>query len=253
MRTDWIKDHTVAVWVTGVGIIVLTAITSAINYLWPPDPDHPMGPHFLSFLAHLAPWLRLTEFAGVGLFCAMIAFYYGSRKSSPPTTRATASSDFGEIFDLHPTSLDQRVTDPSKHIYNTAKLRLYLTNKSAKGVQISAPKWLMNANEISVQCGASPFPGVPYQQGMLDFGYFYQLEEYLGSWKDEKWKRRPDGEDDELKTITVAPGYTFRIWIALNPCVPHSELEKRRKTRRLGTLILPISIGDQATDWNVPL
>ena len=83
--------------------------------------------------------------------------------------------------------------------------------------------------------------------------YRYQLEELRGSWKQDKWKRKPNGDPDEQPTITVMPGETFRIWVGLNPCVPYSDLEKRRKTNRLGILVLPLLINGQTSDFELPV
>jgi len=70
------------------------------------------------------------------------------------------------------------------------------------------------------------------------------MEEYLGSWKKDKWQM--NGKDhDERKDILVQPGWTFRIWIGLNPCVPQNILRDRLKVNQLGTLILPLTLGDQ--------
>lgn len=249
-KTHWSKGHTFAIWVTGGGIIVLTWIA----YWWPSDPAHPMGPHYLSVLAGFAHRWLFLEIPLVGILGAIFGGNFVKRKGSTASIGAsTPTSGQIELFEFHSAILDQRVTDPSRNIYNTAKLRLYLTNKTEKSVQVLAPKWLMSSEEISVQCGLPPYPDVPYKPGMMGFGYQYQLEAYQGSWKDEKWKMNAAGKDDELRTITIAPGYTFRIWIALNPCVPHSELEQRRKTRRLGTLILPVSAGGETSDWKIPL
>jgi hypothetical protein len=61
--------------------------------------------------------------------------------------------------------------------------------------------WLTGPGDVSVQCGTSPYPGTVYTSGMVDFGCQYQLEEYLGSWKLEKWQML-DGKHDERKAIT---------------------------------------------------
>jgi len=87
---------------------------------------------------------------------------------------------------------------------------------------------------------------------MNEFGYRYQLEEYVGSWKLDKWKMSGT-KHDEHEEITVEPNWTFRIWIGMNPCVPHDILEKRRKTHSLGTLILPLMIGNESYEWKQEL
>lgn len=87
----------------------------------------------------------------------------------------------------------------------------------------------------------------------MEFSYRYQFEEYDGSWKRDKWKKLSNGKDDEQIEVTVNPGQTFRVWIGLNPCVPHKVLEDRRKTYTLGMLILPVETGDKKFDWKQAL
>jgi hypothetical protein len=167
-------------------------------------------------------------------------------RSLPPTT---TPPDMPVKLEVHPTSLDPRVTSPQQDIYYTAKLRLSFENKGDQVVRVLPPRWLTTGTNVSVQCGASPYPGVPYKPGMLEFSHFYQFEEYIGSWKLDKWRRKPNGDHDEQKEINVDPGWTFRIWIGLNPCVPHDVLEARRKTHQLGTLILPLIVAGQKCEW----
>ncbi len=150
-------------------------------------------------------------------------------------------------FEFHGTSLDERATSPS--INYTAKLRLSLENKGAQVIRILPPRWTTAVGNVSVQCDAAIYPNVPYKPAMVEFGYGYQLEQSLGSWRQDKWKFQPDGKADEPKDIYVEPGRTFRIWIGLNPMVPHDVLEKRRKTAQLGTLTLPVVIVDRKADW----
>jgi len=83
---------------------------------------------------------------------------------------------------------------------------------------------------------------------MVAFAAFYQLEEHLGSWKKNQW-RRVNNKDDEHEDLNVEPGQTFRVWVGLNPCVPPNTMESLRKTNSLGTLILPVVIGSQTVEW----
>jgi hypothetical protein len=87
---------------------------------------------------------------------------------------------------------------------------------------------------------------------MVSFAAYYQMEEYKGSWKKEQW-RKVNGKDDEQRELAVEPGWTFRIWVGLNPCVPHKVLEGQRKTNSLGTLIIPVIIGGQTVEWKQEL
>ena len=150
-------------------------------------------------------------------------------------------------FELHGTSLDVRSTSPA--INYPAKLRISLENKGHDVVHLLAPRWITAVGNVSVQCGTPIYPNVPYKPNMQEFGYRYQLERSLGSWKDDEWKSLADGKDDEHQELYIEPGWSFRIWIGLNPMVPHDVLEDRRRRSRLGTLVLPVVIGNQQSEW----
>jgi hypothetical protein len=242
-KTDWGKHGVIAAWVLGVPTLAVAIIT----YIKPPDPAHPMAFDFLSKAIPIPPWLVIMAPLASIIGTAVIVRW--RTKKSAPVPLPTIASSTSVKLDMHPTSLDPRVTSPQQNVNYTAKLRLSFENKGNQVVRVLPPRWLTAGINVSVQCGASPYDGVPYNAGMLDFGHRYQLEEYAGSWKLDKWKRLPNGDHDEVKEINVDPGWTFRIWIGLNPCVPQNFLEARRKTHQLGTLILPLIIGGQNCEW----
>lgn len=74
----WWKTETFGIWVTGAVLIAL----AVVQILWPPDPNHPVGPRFLSFLAGLAPWFRLIVTAVLPVFTAILGYIFARRRSS---------------------------------------------------------------------------------------------------------------------------------------------------------------------------
>lgn len=241
---DWGKHGTIATYV-GIAVAIVLVLGQEI---WPPDPAHPMAFDFLSKSLLVPPWLAVLALVVVTALTAAIVGRMMKRRIQAPML-ISSPNNLSKVFDIHPTCLDDRVLSPQPKIQYTAKMRVSFENKSNDHVRVLAPRWLTDVEAISVQCGAPPFPGLPYSPGMLSFGYRYQLEEYKGSWKLDRWKRKPNGDHDEYPELRVDPGWTFRIWIGLNPCVPHNDLESRRKTSRLGTLILPLEINGQTREW----
>ncbi|HUN85708.1 MAG TPA: hypothetical protein VMU48_15105 [Terracidiphilus sp.] len=75
-KRPWWKTETFGIWVTGTVLIVLTLI----QFLWPPDPNHPMGPRFLSFLVGLAPWIRLIVTAVLPVFTGMLGYLLATKR-----------------------------------------------------------------------------------------------------------------------------------------------------------------------------
>jgi len=49
----------------------------------------------------------------------------------------------------------------------------------------------------------------------------------------------------ERPELQVDPGWSFTAWIGLDQSVAHDELERRRKTARLGTLVIPVKVEDE--------
>src|SRR5579863_1901771 len=243
----WYKDPAaLAAWVTGTGIFfatLLAILAAFLPYLWPPDPLHPPGDKLVAFFRDPPLTIRIFSLILLMISGALVGYVFGlrrGRKSAPmPDSQpALVIPSFSDLFELHSHELDPRITDPTNKAVYTAKMRLVLENKTANSIQISHAKWTTGENNVSVQCGASPYPGTPYSSAGVEFCCWYQREEYKGSWKKGLWKKKASG-DDEGPSIFVEPGYSFRTWIGLNPCVPESVMKQRKNTRQLGTLILP--------------
>lgn len=249
-ETNWHKHVAIGTYIL-IGLTAILILLAILTFVYPPDPQHPISFDWWS-KANLPGWLTLS----LVLAAFVVGSVAGHRTWRRKMLRQQASSvPFVRITPVslvsHPTSLDQRVILPSAGIGYTAKLRLSLENAGAERISVLAPRWITSLGNVSVQCGASPYPGIPYEEGMMNFSYRYQLEEYKGSWKADKWRRDSNGKDEELTEAIVEPNQTFRIWIGLNPCVPHKNLEDLRKTHNLGTLVLPIVTGNITYDWSV--
>ena len=141
---------------------------------------------------------------------------------SNATGRPQYRSGGNETLSLQSTYLDPRSTD-TKIVYK-AKLRIILTNESAQRIHAYAPSWLTGRDDVPVQ-----FP----------LGYRYQIEMSSGSWKQDKWSQQ------EHESLQIEAGSSFRTYVGLDQSIPHPELEKRRATKRLGTLIIPIQVGPE--------
>lgn len=124
------------------------------------------------------------------------------------------------LVDLRMWSLDPRVPDSDTQIEYKAKLTLVLTNESGRPIRVLQPQ----------------FHGVAVQ---FPFAYGYRVESSLHGWKHSQWNK-------ELSEADVDSGWSFKLWLGLDPSIPHKELEKKRDERSLGTLSIPIEIGRQA-------
>jgi hypothetical protein len=246
-QPDWGKHGAIAAYAA----IIVALLLFVAGEVWPPNPDRPASLAFLGASLSITPWMTILIVTTVILITVFITRKAMKSASSPEVISIGLSGPLANVstfLEMHPTSLDSRILSPTANISYTAKLRLSLQNKSAKPIRVLPAYWLTCPGNVSVQCGNSPYPGIAYTPGMAEFCCRYQLEKYLGSWKLDKWKMS-GGKHDEREEITVDPDWTFRIWIGMNPCVPHDILEKRRRTHSLGTLILPLTIGNDKYEW----
>jgi hypothetical protein len=244
----WYRDPAaIAAWVTGTGIFLATILP----YLWPPDPAHPPGDRLVEFFRDPPLAVRIPSLVLLMLSGSWVGFNFGSRGRSKEETPPSIPV-FSDLFELHAHNLEQRITDPKNQAVYTAKTRLILENKTANSIQISHAKWLTGELNVSVQCGASPYAGEPYKFAGAEFCCWYQREECKGSWKKGIWKKKANG-DDEGPSIFIESGFSFRVWIGLNPCVPESTMQQKKNTRQLGTLILPVEINGQHHEVSIQI
>ena len=139
------------------------------------------------------------------------------------------------------------------------KLRAVITNVSGQTVHVQAPLWTVGTGNVSVQSGAYRYDdkdyeagSPPYKPAYIGFGYKYQMETKIGRWQNAQDQWRMDGDQQsEQDELDIPPGWTFRIWIGMDPSVPHDEAERRRSRCQLGILTIPLLIGKNLQQWNV--
>jgi hypothetical protein len=246
---DWGKRGVIAAWVLGISTIALAILA----YVKPPDPAHPMKLDFLSQSIAITPWFAALIVLVIIAATVIITRKLAPKAVPPPVVQTLPSPstiDTTALFEIHVPTLDDRPT-PDKETRCPAKLRFSLKNISNQPIHVDPLKWVTGMGNISLQCGAAPWPGREYKPDMQEIGFFYQLEKYQGSWKKNEWqmKGKDNSEHDERKDILVAPGSTFRIWIGMNPCVPERILKERLKVNQLGTLILPLLVNGKTCEW----
>jgi hypothetical protein len=208
---------------------------------------------FVSKSISVPPWLFVLTLVVIILLTVMITKRFARRQAPLPTVQepqTTDSMDTTGLFEIHVPTLDARPSSEKKIMY-PAKLRFSLKNTSSKPIHVSGLRWLVSDGNISLQCGAAPYPNEIYRPGMLELCYAYQLERSLGSWQKDQWQMKgsENKDHDERGDLFVPPDWTFRIWIGMNPCVPEQVLKNRLRVNKLGTLILPLLVGDKRCEW----
>jgi hypothetical protein len=179
------------------------------------------------------PLMKAGNFTSIGtiVFWVIAACVVVSAVLALSTTRKSsvvgnANSPRPPEIALQSTILDARSTDPT--VTYKAKVRIIFTNQTGETISVLSPSWTTGVEDVSTQ-----YP----------FGYRYQLEATLGSWKKDLWSPQ------ELTEAEVRPGWSFRVYVGLDPSLSHGELERRKNTHRLGTLLIPIKVGPQEHKW----
>ena len=95
-----------------------------------------------------------------------------------------------------------------------AKLTVIFSNESKQTIHVFRPPWIRTFDEIGVQ---SPLR------------YAYRLESELGRSRLDSWK-------EEVSDLLVEPGWSFVIWIGLDPSMTPEALEKRRRGAMISIL-----------------
>ena len=154
-------------------VVVLTAVLvvfAVLAYFYPPDPGRPIKLDFLSKSITITTWFA---FALAVLVVAMTVIVTRTRiRRSVPSTVSPRAPAVADIFAVHPTLLE-RATTPQKGIGYPAKLRLSLENTSGQSLRVLPLSWLTSEGNISVQCGAAPYPAVEYREEMMEFCFRY--------------------------------------------------------------------------------
>jgi len=117
---------------------------------------------------------------------------------------------------LQGTRLDPRVPDSDPKIVYKAKVIATFFNRGDQSIHFLPPSWISGPGDVGIQ---SPF------------SYRYRLD--------------IKGHQEEFEDVHIEPQGKFSIWVGLDKSVPHEELEKRRGRNQLGTLHLPVRVGNQ--------
>jgi hypothetical protein len=116
--------------------------------------------------------------------------------------------------------LDPRIESPiTQAPYFKAKLSFVFRNESGRAIDVQVPKW--SGAALQLETG---------------FGFGYQLE---------KTKGKADWDENAKSGVPahVEPGWSVKLWIGLDPKVPHVDLEQKRDQAQLGRLIIPTKRG----------
>ena len=179
-------------------------------------------------LARYKNHLDITTLIGVFVLSILVLFWNQRRGAAWTRNDELSESGLaGSIFriPLRTTTLDPRSSDPGTTY--KAKLRLVFTNDRQETVQVLPPSWIMGKDDVPAQ-----FP----------LGSKYQVEKTQGSYKSVHPQDRWSGQ--ELDEGTINPGWSFTLYIGLDQSVSHEELLKRWGHHRLGTLRIPLRIGN---------
>jgi hypothetical protein len=119
--------------------------------------------------------------------------------------------------------LDPRISSPiATSPHYKAKLSFVFRNTGAQPVHVRTPRW----------------SGVGHQP---PFGFGYQKEKTKG---EADW----DVDAKYALPVDVEPGWSFKLWIGLDPAIAQAALENRRDRLRLGTLTIPTKVGDRESN-----
>ncbi len=187
-----------------------------------------------TLLFHLsAPWLEGTIVGlATSLFILLLALLLASlskrakeSKASAPASNLPVRASIGKQSALtikaQETFLNPRVPESDTSITYKAKLGIGFVNLSDRAIHFLAPSWRSQSGDVGVQ---APF-WCRYQRPVE------------GRWK-KAWQ-------NESADVTVEPNGRFRIMLGLDKACPHDELEMRRRSGTLGTLLIPIEIGGE--------
>jgi hypothetical protein len=112
------------------------------------------------------------------------------------------------------------------------KLRVILRNATQRPIEVSAPDWLSSGR------GSIPFQ--PPFWSILE-------NEAAGGWRAGKWK------DETPSRLVVPANGIFRASVGLHDHFTIDEINNRLPTYGVGTMVLPLKIGDQEMEWRIAL
>jgi hypothetical protein len=112
--------------------------------------------------------------------------------------------------------------DPKQGRTWPSKIRFVMRNDSKESISLMQSEWVAG------------WRGIARQQPL---GSSYQVEK--GAWDVGQW----DTENSPpTKRFEVKAGQVFRTWIGIDPGVSNEEVATRQRMKRLGTLVLPMTV-----------
>jgi hypothetical protein len=176
---------------------------------------------------------KVTNWHNVGIAGDFDACISASVLPEVKVTSPFASSAAKNVFSTADLPIQASSTDraTSSGIVYKAKLTVIFSNESQQTIHVFRPRWITAFDEIGVQ---SPLR------------YAYRLESERGRWRLDSWK-------EEVSDLLVEPGWSFAMWIGLDPSMTSEALEKRRRGARLGTLLVSVGVGGANSELNYSL
>jgi hypothetical protein len=123
----------------------------------------------------------------------------------------------------------ERDDSPTTHYHR--KLRIVLKNDSGKDVSVRAGAWRSVTGDILIQ----------------PMGKHVWRYEGSQGWQNDSWL---SGEYEE---VVVRPGMALQTWIGLDISADEIDIRRRQITRRLGALIVPLTIDEQNDEQRIRL
>jgi hypothetical protein len=149
---------------------------------------------------------------------------------SPVLSRTNGVSPVATDKLLVPLEVFLETNDAPDIIYKR-KLRIVLRNDSGKDITVLSAKWRRRTNDDVYQQPQDRHP--------------WQIEEQLGGWEENKWKR------GELTEISIPPGYAVWTYIGVHEQATHRGIGRRLVQGRLGVLVLVLRIDGQIVEQRI--
>jgi hypothetical protein len=217
----WLGRARLIDWLLSLSL-VSAVITAVVGYL----KEVPFTSMVMALIAvSVAPPL-----AGSALF--ITANIYRKGKNEVPAEaeylrgeryRPSASVDTFEVIEANPDA-------PREGEIIERKLRVLLRNCSGKQVEAKAPDWVCSRDYITFQ-----------SQPNGEFWSILQLETSPGRY------------GPETQTLSVAHNAIFRASIGLNQSYSVEDIRLRRATKRVGMMVIPVTIDAREMEWRTRL
>lgn len=148
----------------------------------------------------------------------------------PITTEVDKSTKEPDIVSLQTVKIES--TNLQNIVYKN-KMRCVFKNVSKSTIKVHRAAWVTTKDGAGTQ---SPFAAK------------FQREKDLGSWQKHDWNEQ-ELEDE----IELPPDWSFRVWVGLDLNATNAWLENKKNVKQLGTLLLPITIGERKYKVEIPV